>query len=115
MSNEYELARDSRQDLIFTKEQLLAPLLEGMEQPPHPMRLGDTDKDYYIGALTNPGTSAGAERAPWSDGGTHDAAVSSGDPAGAGDRPETAGTARRDDAKAEAASSGLVREKGEAR
>jgi hypothetical protein len=36
-----------------------------MEQPPHPMRLGDTDKDYYVGALTNPGTSAGAERAPW--------------------------------------------------
>ena len=32
MSNEYELARDTRQDLIFTKEQLLAPLLEGMEQ-----------------------------------------------------------------------------------
>ena len=29
MSNEYELARDNRQDLIFTKEQLLAPLLPG--------------------------------------------------------------------------------------
>ena len=62
MSNEYELARDSRQDLIFTKEQLLAPLLPGMERPPHPMRLGDSEKDYYLGALTNPGTSAGAER-----------------------------------------------------
>ncbi|HEY4166987.1 MAG TPA: hypothetical protein VGM96_09425, partial [Reyranella sp.] len=65
MSNEYELARDSRQDLIFTKEELLMPLLPGMEQPPHPMRLGDTDKDYYLGALTNPGASVGAERAPW--------------------------------------------------
>jgi NADH-quinone oxidoreductase subunit I len=65
MSNEYELARDSRRDLIFTKEQLLAPLLPGMERPPHPMRLGDTEKDYYVGALTNPGTSVGAERAPW--------------------------------------------------
>ncbi len=63
MSNEYELSRDSRRDLIFTKEQLLAPLLPGMERPPHPMRLGDTEKDYYVGALTNPGTSAGAERA----------------------------------------------------
>ena len=62
MSNEYELARDSRQDLIFTKEQLLAPLLPGMERPPHPMWLGDSEKDYYLGALTNPGTSAGAER-----------------------------------------------------
>jgi NADH-quinone oxidoreductase subunit I len=61
MSNEYELARDDRKDLIFTKEQLLAPLLPGMEQPPHAMRLGDSDKDYYLGALTNPGTSAGAE------------------------------------------------------
>src|SRR3712207_1016504 len=46
MTNEYELADDSREDLIFTKEQLLAPLLEGMEQPPHPMRLGD-EKAYY--------------------------------------------------------------------
>nr|WP_277349627.1 NADH-quinone oxidoreductase subunit NuoI [Planosporangium thailandense] len=62
MSNEYELARDNRKDLIFTKEQLLAPLLPGMEQPPHPMRLGESEKDYYVGALTNPGMSAGAER-----------------------------------------------------
>ncbi len=73
MSNEYELARDSRQDLIFTKEQLLAPLLEGMERPPHPMRLGETDQDYYIGGLTNPGASAGAEHAPWSNAGSTDA------------------------------------------
>ncbi len=28
------------------------------------MRLGDREKDYYVGALTNPGTSAGAETAP---------------------------------------------------
>ena len=50
MTNEYELADDSRSDLIFTKEQLLAPLLSGMEQPPHPMRLGETDTDYYVRA-----------------------------------------------------------------
>jgi NADH-quinone oxidoreductase subunit I len=62
MSNEYELARDNRKDLIFTKEQLLAPLLPGMEQPPHDMRLGDSEKDYYLDALDNPGTSVGAER-----------------------------------------------------
>ena len=48
MTNEYELADDNRQDLIYTKEQLLAPLLPGMEQPPHPMRLGDNEKDYYL-------------------------------------------------------------------
>lgn len=52
MTNEYELADDSREDLIFTKEQLLAPLREGMEQPPHPMRLGDTEQAYY--APTDP-------------------------------------------------------------
>jgi NADH-quinone oxidoreductase subunit I len=50
MTNEYELADDSRASLIFTKEQLLAPLLAGMEQPPHPMRLGTTDTDYYLGS-----------------------------------------------------------------
>ncbi|MCW2673193.1 MAG: nuoI, partial [Frankiales bacterium] len=40
---------DSRNSLIFTKEDLLAPLLPGMEEPPHPMRLGTTDTDYYVG------------------------------------------------------------------
>ena len=40
MSNDFELADDNRQDLIYTKEQLMAPLLPGMEAPPHPMRLG---------------------------------------------------------------------------
>jgi NADH-quinone oxidoreductase subunit I len=99
MSNEYELARDNRQDLIFTKKELLAPLLPGMEMPPHPMRLGDSDKDYYLGALTNPGTSAGAERAPWSETGTDDAATAI-DPAA---RPETAGTVRRPGAVGEVA------------
>jgi len=47
MSNEYELALDNRQDLIYTKEQLMAPLLPGMEAPPHPMRLGDDEAAYY--------------------------------------------------------------------
>jgi NADH-quinone oxidoreductase subunit I len=48
MSNEYELADDNRQDLIFTKERLMAPLLPGMEAPPHPMRLGDDEQAYYV-------------------------------------------------------------------
>ena len=47
MTNEYELADDSRENLIWTKEQLLAPLESGMEVPPHPMRLGNTERDYY--------------------------------------------------------------------
>jgi NADH-quinone oxidoreductase subunit I len=50
MSNEYELADDNREDLIFTKDQLLAPLQLGMEAPPHPMRLGDDEKAYYVRA-----------------------------------------------------------------
>ena len=40
MTNEYEIADDSRENLIWTKEQLLVPLLPDMEAPPHPMRLG---------------------------------------------------------------------------
>ncbi len=54
MTNEYELADDSRQDLIFTKTQLLSPLLPGMEQPPHPMRLGSNESDYYTRANSAP-------------------------------------------------------------
>jgi NADH-quinone oxidoreductase subunit I len=33
-----------------------------MEQPPHPMRLGKSEADYYIAAVDEPGASAGAER-----------------------------------------------------
>ena len=50
MTNEYELASDSRVDLIFGKDRLLAPLAEGMEAPPHPMRLGASEQDYYARA-----------------------------------------------------------------
>ena len=63
MSNDFELADDNRQDLIYTKEQLMAPLLPGMEQPPHPMRLGDDEKDYYLrvpGSLARPSRSRGS-------------------------------------------------------
>jgi NADH-quinone oxidoreductase subunit I len=52
MSNEYELADDNRTSLIFTKEELLAPLLEGMIPAPHPMVPGTTDQDYYEGKVT---------------------------------------------------------------
>ena len=37
MTNEYELADDTRESLIYEKEDLLAPLLPGMAPPPHPM------------------------------------------------------------------------------
>jgi NADH-quinone oxidoreductase subunit I len=61
MTNEYELADDNRADLIYTKHELLAPLLPGMEQPPHPMRLGDDEGDYYRGSFK---TRQPAEEAP---------------------------------------------------
>ena len=48
MTTSSETADANRQDLIYTKEQLLAPLLAGMEQPPHPMRLGESEQDYYV-------------------------------------------------------------------
>jgi len=62
MTNEYELADDSRQTLIFTKEQLLASLPSGASAPPH------TDEEvrkrgtqYYGGFAGTPVlTSAGA-------------------------------------------------------
>ena len=53
MTSFYELADDNRADLIFTKDQLLAPLQEGMLPPPFPMAEGTTQKDYYEGAVTS--------------------------------------------------------------
>jgi NADH-quinone oxidoreductase subunit I len=52
MTNFYELADNNRADLIFTKEQLLAPLQEGMLPPPHPMVDGMEERDYYLGKVT---------------------------------------------------------------
>ena len=53
MTNEYELADRTREKLIFEKEDLLAPLREGMLQPPHPMYPGTDDGDYYRGKVTS--------------------------------------------------------------
>jgi NADH-quinone oxidoreductase subunit I len=38
--------------LIFTKEQLLAPLQEGMLAAPHPMVDGMEERDYYEGKVS---------------------------------------------------------------
>jgi NADH-quinone oxidoreductase chain I len=61
MTNEFELADDNRADLIFTKEQLLAPLTAGMVPAPHAMYPGTTATDYYQGKVTGaaPGTTTG--------------------------------------------------------
>jgi NADH-quinone oxidoreductase subunit I len=51
MTNEYELADNNRGRLIFEKEQLLAPLRQGMLAPPHPMPEGADDQSYYRGEV----------------------------------------------------------------
>ncbi|MFN8183324.1 MAG: NADH-quinone oxidoreductase subunit NuoI [Candidatus Nanopelagicales bacterium] len=55
MIHEFELADNNRQKLIYEKQDLLAPLLPGMEQPPHEMVPGATEKDYYEGRVTGAG------------------------------------------------------------
>lgn len=53
MTHEYELSHDTREGMIFTKEQLLAPLPEGAKPPPH------TDAEVAARGLTYyPGNAA---------------------------------------------------------
>ena len=54
MTNFYELADNDRGKLIFTKDQLLAPLQSGMLPPPFPMADGLEERDYYQGKVTRP-------------------------------------------------------------
>ena len=58
MTNEFELADSSRANLIYTKEQLLAGLEEGMVDSPHSIFPGTDEQDYYRGLVTEaaPGT-----------------------------------------------------------
>jgi NADH-quinone oxidoreductase subunit I len=61
MTNEYELAENSREKLIFEKEDLLAPLRAGMLPPPHPMYPDADHHTYYRGEV--PGSSPLQENA----------------------------------------------------
>jgi NADH-quinone oxidoreductase subunit I len=54
MTNEYELAGPTRRGMIFEKQDLLAPLGEGMLSAPHPMVPGTEDTDYYRGEVNGP-------------------------------------------------------------
>ena len=63
MTNEYELADNNRADLIYEKSDLLAPLLPGMEQPPHPMLLGDDEGAYYRGEFAAPAPAPATKEA----------------------------------------------------
>ncbi|WP_412870392.1 NADH-quinone oxidoreductase subunit NuoI [Cellulomonas sp. 179-A 4D5 NHS] len=86
MTNEYELAGPTREGLIYEKQDLLAPLGEGMLPAPHPMVEGTTDDAYYRGEVTGPtqtqkvwvelhrpseGAPGAASGAPAHDHGTH--------------------------------------------
>jgi len=54
MTNDFELAGPTREGLIYEKQDLLAPLAEGMLAAPHPMVEGTTDTEYYRGEVTGP-------------------------------------------------------------
>ncbi len=58
MTNEFELANTSRESLIYTKDELLAGLEEGMVDSPHAIYPGMDEQDYYRGLVTEaaPGT-----------------------------------------------------------
>jgi NADH-quinone oxidoreductase subunit I len=51
MTNFYELAGPSRAGLIYSRQDLLAPLQPGMVPAPHPMVAGATERDYYTGKV----------------------------------------------------------------
>jgi len=59
MTNEYELADDSRESLIYQKQDLLAPLAPGMVEPPHAMAPGTTERDYYANTVKSAGPEQG--------------------------------------------------------
>ena len=61
MTNEFELAGPTREGLIYEKDDLLAPLMDGMLQAPHPMAPGTEDTDYYRGDVL----TAVAEQVDW--------------------------------------------------
>jgi NADH-quinone oxidoreductase subunit I len=63
MTNVYELVSDQRGKLIFEKNQLLAPVQEGMVAAPHPMADGMRERDYYLGKVTK----ATPEQRAWAD------------------------------------------------
>jgi NADH-quinone oxidoreductase chain I len=52
MTNEFELADQTRESLIFEKEDLLGPLMPNMVAAPHSMVEGTTERDYYQGKIS---------------------------------------------------------------
>ena len=62
MTNEYELADNTRGKLIFEKDDLLGPLRAGMVPPPHPMYPNTDDGNYYRGEVTESHPSQGVAK-----------------------------------------------------
>ena len=52
MTNDFELADDTRAKLIFEKQDLLGPMMPGMVPAPHPMVEGFEAEDYYNGKVS---------------------------------------------------------------
>ena len=66
-----ETADNSREKLIFTKEQLLAPLQEGMAAPPHAMAPHMEERDYFLGKVHSASPEQHAEADQLTEGGAH--------------------------------------------
>ncbi len=67
MTHDYELADNSREKLIYEKEDLLGPLTQNMVSAPHEMVPGTTEKDYYEGKITGATPEQRAEVAARTD------------------------------------------------
>jgi NADH-quinone oxidoreductase subunit I len=94
MTNEYELAGPTRAGLIYEKQDLLAPLLPGMVESPHPMVAGTTEKDYYTGLVAE----ATPEQRAWVEARRGEGAAHDGDDARSGGvpgRPDVEGSVAR--------------------
>ncbi|MCL1869436.1 MAG: NADH-quinone oxidoreductase subunit NuoI [Promicromonosporaceae bacterium] len=61
MSNDFEIAGPTRAGMIYEKQDILAPLAEGMLAGPHPMVEGTTDTEYYRDEVKAPT----AEQVAW--------------------------------------------------
>ena len=51
MTTFYELADNNRADMIYEKQNLLAPMNSGMVEAPHPMADGMEERDYFLGKV----------------------------------------------------------------
>ncbi len=69
MTNHFELSDFTREDMIYEKHQLLAPILPGMTAPPHERLLGGSEKEYFLGLPetepTGPEATSGLPNAGW--------------------------------------------------